>query len=518
MRARMAARVLVPLTLLCTLTLATPSPSVAAPLSLSPLQVISGPSPFADCDISQMGAGGVNFLDSEVEPWVEVNPTNPDNVVAVWQQDRWSNGGARGLLTAFTEDGGATWDTAIPHFSICAGGTEANGGNYERSSDPWVSFSPNGVAHQISLSVNFINDPVTAILVSRSADGGETWSEPITVARDPSAEAPFLFHDKESMTADPNDSRFVYAIWDRLRFPSDRPNFNAQHAFSFRGDVMFSRTTDGGETWEPDRAIFEPRSLQATIGHQIVVEPESEGGTLVDLFTHFRGSGNNRPGASLAIMRSDNHGATWSGPDVIHKIQFVGAFDPDTGLPIRAEGFTPEVAVDPSNGNLYATWQDIRFSGHDRIDQIAFSMSTDGGDSWSEPIKVSQTPPSADPANEQAWVPAVDVADDGTIAVTYYDFRFNTPAAGVPTDHWMVNCDPSAATTCAEADDWGDELRLTDSSFDVEQLPFARGPFGFFVGEYEGLASTGNTFWPLFAIGTGDPDNRTDIVTRTAAP
>ena len=165
------------------------------------------------------------------------------------------------------------------------------------------------------------------------------------------------------MTADPNDSRFVYAIWDRLRHPSDTANFNAQHAFSFRGDVMFSRTTDGGETWEPDRAIFEPRSLQATIGHQIVVEPESEGGTLVDLFTHFRGSGNNRPGASLAMMRSDNHGATWSGPDVIHKIQFVGAFDPDTGLPIRAEGFTPEVAVDPNNGNLYATWQDIRFSG-----------------------------------------------------------------------------------------------------------------------------------------------------------
>ena len=170
--------------------------------SLSPLQVISGPSPFADCDISQLGAGGVNFLDSEVEPWVEVNPTNPDNVVAVWQQDRWSNRGARGLLTAFTDDGGATWGTTFPHFSICAGGTEANGGNYERSSDPWVSFSPNGVAHQISLSVNFINDPVTAILVSRSADGGETWSEPITVARDPSAEAPFLFHDKESMTAD----------------------------------------------------------------------------------------------------------------------------------------------------------------------------------------------------------------------------------------------------------------------------------------------------------------------------
>jgi hypothetical protein len=77
-----------------------------------------------------------------------------------------------------------------------------------------------------------------------------------------------------------------------------------------------------------------------------------------------------------------------------------------------------------------------------------------------------------------------------------------------------VHCHSSATTTCADADDWGDELRLTDTSFDVEQLPFARGPFGYFVGEYEGLTSTGNTFWPLFVIGTGN--RLTDIVTATA--
>jgi hypothetical protein len=483
------------------------APSAAQVLTRSPLQVVSVSSPFAGCDIAGLAAGGTNFLNAEVEPWVDANRTNADNLIAVWQQDRWSNGGARGLLTAVTHDGGATWSTTFPHFSRCAGGTAANGGDYERSSDPWVSFSPNGDAYQISLSVNFVDDPATAILVSKSTDGGDTWSEPVTLIRDPSDEAPFLFNDKESITADPTNSNYVYAIWDRTRFPSDRANFNAQHAFSFRGDAIFSRTTDGGATWEPARAIFAPRELKATIGHQIVVRPTGE---LVDLFTLFQGSGTNQPGSSLAMMRSTDKGATWSGPDVVHKIRFKGAFDPDTGRPIRAEGFIPEVAVDPHNGNLYATWQDIRFSG---VDQIAFSMSTDGGDTWSDPIKVSQTPPSADPGNEQAWVPGVDVADDGTIAVTYYDFRFNTPATGVPTDHWMVQCHPSATTTCAEANDWGDEVRLTDTSFDVEQLPFARGPFGYFVGEYEGLTSTGNTFRPLFAIGTGN--RLTDIVTAT---
>jgi hypothetical protein len=504
MRSRLAIR-LVALT--SAFILALVAPAAAGPLTRSPLQNISVSSPFAGCDLTGLAAGGTNFLNTEVEPWVDANPTDSSNFIAVWQQDRWSNGGARGLLTAVTHDGGATWSTTFPHFSTCAGGTAANGGNYERSSDPWVSFSPNGDAYQISLSVNFVNDPATAVLVSKSTDGGDTWSEPTTLIRDPSDQAPFLFNDKESITADPNNANFVYAIWDRTRFPSDRANFNAQHAFSFRGDAIFSRTTDGGATWEPARAIFAPESLQATIGHQIVVLPSGE---LVDVFTLFRGSGNNQPGSSLAMMRSTDKGATWSAPQVIHKIRFQGAFDPDTGRPIRAEGFVPEVAVDPHNGNLYATWQDLRFNG---VDQIAFSMSTDGGNTWSDPIKVSQTPASADPGNEQAWVPAVDVADDGTIAVTYYDFRSNTSAPGVPTDHWMVHCHASATITCAKADDWGGEVRLTDTSFDVEQLPFARGPFGYFVGEYEGLTSTGNAFRPLFAIGTGN--RLTDIVTAT---
>ena len=236
------------LALLVAFTLAMVASSAAGVFTRTPLQNVSVSSPFADCDISGLAAGGTNFLNTEVEPWVEVNPTNPNNVIAVWQQDRWSNGGARGLLTAVTHDGGGTWGTTFPHFSTCAGGTAANGGNYERSSDPWVTFSPNGDAYQISLSVNFVNDPATAVLVSKSTDGGDTWSEPTTLIRDRSDVAPFLFNDKESITGDPNNSRYVYAIWDRTRFPSDSANFNAQHAFSFRGDAIFSRTPNRGRT------------------------------------------------------------------------------------------------------------------------------------------------------------------------------------------------------------------------------------------------------------------------------
>jgi hypothetical protein len=75
-----------------------------APPLLGPLTQISGPSLFGGCiadDVpGQEAEGSVVFQESEVEPYVHVNPTNTDNVVAVWQQDRWSDGGARGLLSA----------------------------------------------------------------------------------------------------------------------------------------------------------------------------------------------------------------------------------------------------------------------------------------------------------------------------------------------------------------------------------------------------------------------------------
>src|SRR4029078_7964656 len=116
---------------------------------------VTGPSRFAACpDIGPGTPGAVNYLNDEVEPWVAVNPTDPLNIIGVWQQDRWSDGGARGLATVYSTDGGTTWNTTFARFTFCWGGTVANGGDFERSSDPWVTFSPSGAAHQIALAIH----------------------------------------------------------------------------------------------------------------------------------------------------------------------------------------------------------------------------------------------------------------------------------------------------------------------------------------------------------------------------
>jgi len=511
-------RFVTPLVVLAVLMIGAAVPVAAGSVTVAPLKLVTGPSPFASCTIGAAGTPGETlYVNAEEEPWVDVNPTNSNNIIAVWQQDRWSNGGAHGLVAGVSHDGGTTWSPRWAHFSKCAGGTPANGGDYERSSDPWVSFSPNGTAYQISLSVSFSVgvQGLNAVLVSKSTDGGNTWSEPMTLKRDSGdRDSSYAFNDKESITADPTNSNYAYAVWDRFVTPAGTSRASIPGFFnsrSFRQPIWFARTTNGGQTWEPARNIFDPSEFNGTVGNQIVVLPN---GDLVNVFDFFLLASNRHGlrGANIAVIRSTDKGATWSREIIVAKDLGQGALDPDTGRPIRAEGGIPEIAVDRNNGNLYVVWQDTRFSG---VDEIALSRSTDGGLTWSAPIKVSQTPRSSVALNQQAFVPNIRVADDGTVAVTYYDFRNNDASPGVPTDFWIVHCHAN----CANAANWGNEARLSAASFDIEQAPAARGPFGYFLGEYEGLTSIGNTFRPVFIqVNNGNSANRTDLFATTVAP
>jgi len=70
-------------------------------------------------------AGSVNYPDAEVEPHVTSSPANPNHLVAMFQQDRWNDGGANGDVVAVSNDGGASWHLAAaqPKFTICQGAT-----------------------------------------------------------------------------------------------------------------------------------------------------------------------------------------------------------------------------------------------------------------------------------------------------------------------------------------------------------------------------------------------------------
>lgn len=101
--------------------------------------------------------------------------------------------------------------------------------------------------------------------------------------------------------------------------------------------------------------------------------------------------------------------------------------------------------------------------------------------------------------NQQAWTASVHVADDGTVGVTYYDFRDNISGGGTDTDHWLVHCHAD----CTNPANWSENHVV--GPFDSRRAPVARG---FFLGDYVGLDNVGNTFAPFFTQTTvTDPAN-----------
>jgi hypothetical protein len=450
-------------------------------LALTSSVVSVNPSPVADC--SAPAAGGTIYPNSEVEPFNAVNPLHPANQIAVWQQDRWSNGGAHALVAAASFDGGATWgaQTALP-FNMCAPG----GLSYERASDPWVSIGPDGIAYAISISFNQTNND-NAVAAVRSTNGGVSWDHLAVIRQDNNQNQ--FFNDKESVTADPTRPQTAYAVWDQLAGPVDNPAVLVHNLHSFIGPSWFSKTTDGGVTWTPAKIIVPMRQNQQSIANVVVVAPT---GTLYDFFTLITGTGPNKGpqstaphGLAIAFIKSSDAGDTWTAPKIVQQIGSLTVTDPNTGLPLRTADFDAAPAVDPVTGQLYLAWQDARDTtgpnGKGAFSRILETTSTDGGDTWADPVAVSDSPQGI-----SAFLPALAVAPDGTVGLTYYDFRSlaadNTTT--LPTDVWFKSAPRGGSLAAAS------ESHVT-GPFNMLVAPNAGG---FFLGDYQGLAASTTGF------------------------
>ena len=156
------------------------------------------------------------FHGSAVEPTIAVNPKNKNHIVAAWQQDRISNGGALEAGISYSKDGGKHWHKSKIPFQICEGGIN------QRSGDEWLSYSADGSKVYLCAAVlNATQEPNTqnqfGVVVTISEDDGATWSEPrylfssMNYISDPTQQ--FANSDKTSITADPNDPDRAIAVW-----------------------------------------------------------------------------------------------------------------------------------------------------------------------------------------------------------------------------------------------------------------------------------------------------------------
>lgn len=131
------------------------------------------------------------------------------------------------------------------------------------------------------------------------------------------------------------------------------------------------------------------------------------------------------------------------------------------------------------------------------INHVKLTKSTNGGKTWTTPTDVTTTP-----STTHSFNGTVEVTADGTVAVLYYDFRNNTPAAGLPTNVWLTHSHDGGAT-------WTEQPVY--GPFDMENAPVARG---WFLGDYMGMAAVGNDLILFFGVATGANDSAEVIAIR----
>lgn len=466
-------------------------------------------------------------IGSAVEPSLGVNPKNPKHIVACWQQNRINNSGALEIGIAYSKNGGACWKRTYVPFQICLGGIS------QRISDPWLSYSADG--KKVYLAVLYFNVskvPATknqnGIAVSVSEDGGESWSCPHNIVgsqlylNEPTGQFPLF--DKNSITADPNHSKYAYVVWDR--YPM---------AISFHSDTELSLTKNGGKTWSTSRIIYDPfidlngkkgngiYNDYSTLNNIIAVLPK---GDVLNFMTRYYSTPNATDAQythdsfpyqytliDLAFIRSMDLGYTWDSSATfvanldINSVVFTGGYTYDSngnisggiGTMLRASNPVFSVSVNPENGYLYLVWQTGQFRS-DRLPQIALSTSRDGGNTWSPPVQVNRTPTNT--PNPQAFTPFVAVAKNGVVGILYNDFRNDKKdnPNETNTDAWLVLYqeleDPQGGSLGIGLD-MKEEVRLSKRSYIAQNGPTTTQ--GVMTnGDYSFLVAVNKTLYAIY--------------------
>jgi hypothetical protein len=413
------------------------SPAVAARiLEVSPASVLPF-GPYTSYQVNVDANGNNRVGDAANEPSICVDRNNPNRMSIGWRQFDSVASNFREAGFAYTTNRGTRW---------FAPGVLEN--NVFRS-DPVLNSDAAGRFFYLSLLQNFFDD------LWRSITGGQSWMRV----------APADGGDKQWFTIDNTNSSgrgFQYQYWS-----TDGNNF---------GGRQFTRSTDGGLTWmNPINIPNSPawgtldvdslgnlfiggvnlttngiwcvrssnakngsviptfdRSTSVNLGGDIVfgepINPEGLVGQVFLAVDHSSTSTRDNVyilasvqpsgfsnGSDVMFVRSTNGGITFSAPRRIND-------DPVNHAKWHWFG---TLSVAPS-GRIDVVWYDTRNASNNVTSQLFYSFSTDGGNSWSPNVAVSNSfNPLIGYPNQSKIGDYITVVSDGDGANVAYSATFN---------------------------------------------------------------------------------------------
>jgi hypothetical protein len=320
--------------------------------------------PFVSRQVNRDAAGQNITGDAANEPSIAIDPTNPNNIVIAWRQFDNAASNFRQNGWAYSHDAGITW--TFP------GVVQPN----QFNSDPVVDTDALGNFFYLSYPAG------STLNVFRSATAGVSWTGPVIA---PGGDKAWMTIDKTTGIGRGN----IYIMWQVAS-----------------GPATFTRSTNGGASFAS--AITVPST--PTFG-TIAVDSS---GTLYAAGLHGQRFG------SFLMARSTNARDPAQTPAFsVVTVNMGGSMGISGGPNPGGLLGQAQVAVDPSRpGFVYELCSVVPTAGSNAMD-VHLARSTDGGMTFSAPVRVNDDPASG----AWHWFGTIAVAPNGRIDVVWNDTR-----------------------------------------------------------------------------------------------
>ncbi len=407
-----------------------------------------------------------NMQSTQSENSIFVDPSNTDILLNSNNSTNWNGFSASYVYGAdyFTsEDAGLNW-----------GGTIGGVGG-DNSGDPTTAIGYNG-----RMYINYISGS-GGQGIAWSDNYGSSWST-TSIAPNPGQLA-----DKNHMWIDNSQQSDyegnLYVAWTAF-------------GGSNHGEIVLTRSINDGSSWSSSINISS--AVNAGAHNQGVNLQTGPNGEVYALWTLY----DNWPGdeKALGFAKSTDGGQTFvPATRIIDNIR--GIRTSEVGKGHRVNSF-PVLACDistgPYSGNLYAVWTNIGEPGVNTGSDADVYMirSEDGGDNWSDPIKINQDPSGLGKKHYFPWITCDPVT--GGLSAIFYDDR----------DVTSTQCEVYCANSFDGGDTWED-FKVSDVSFTTGGIP---GMSGSYMGDYLSIIARGGVVYPVWT------DTRNDSYMTYVSP
>ncbi len=387
---------------------------------------------------------------------IRINFNNPSRVIA--GSNSITSGGRQAMF--YSSDGGSTWGQTS--LSLTTGDSF--------HSDPAVDWTSDGTAWSATLGINSTGTTLK-LRTYRSTDNGVTWTFDATPSgTQTNVDKELMWVDHSATSAFRNNIYITY--------------HNGNPAYAVRRSAG---------AWGSPIQVSGAESTGTAIGGDVKTNANG------DVFVFWTATGN----AKIVMAKSTNGGTSYGTPKVI-----ATTFDSyDIGIPgmnsrralIYASGAAYRTAT---KDMVYAAWTDL--SGETGCTapanepaasttstcktRIWFARSTDGGTTWSAPVKVNNQAGLNDQFNQ--WI-AVDETS-GQVSLMYYD-TVSDPGRK-KTDVWYQ-------TSTNDGASWGAAVKVTTAMTDETS---AGSDSGNQYGDYNALSGYGGKFLPSWTDRRGN--------------